>query len=128
MSSLASEQRATCATTMTWWSISSIWLPRQWRGPDRSSPTLRGCSSPSTPARRMLHDPQSQAASGPEIAAAFRATLRPEMRPDPARDDRHEILPAYSEPARIVEAVERNWRASVGAFGLAPTTVIRDDP
>jgi GNAT superfamily N-acetyltransferase len=27
----------------------------------------------------------------------------------------------------VVEAVERNWRASVGAFGLAPSTTIRDD-
>lgn len=26
-----------------------------------------------------------------------------------------------------MDAVERNWRASVGAFGLAPTTVVRDD-
>jgi ribosomal protein S18 acetylase RimI-like enzyme len=28
----------------------------------------------------------------------------------------------------LVDAVERNWRAGVGAFGLAPTTVVRDDP
>jgi GNAT superfamily N-acetyltransferase len=43
-------------------------------------------------------------------------------------DDRQTILPADTAPERIVDAVERNWRAAVGAFGLAPTTVIRDDP
>jgi GNAT superfamily N-acetyltransferase len=43
-------------------------------------------------------------------------------------DDRAPILPADAAPDAIVDAVERNWRAAVGAFGLAPTTVIRDDP
>lgn len=45
------------------------------------------------------------------------------------RDDgRRAVVPADAAPETVVEAVERNWRASVRAFGLAPTTVIRDDP
>ena len=36
------------------------------------------------------------------------------------------ILRDHSHDA-IVEALERNWRASVGAFGLAPGTTVRDD-
>jgi GNAT superfamily N-acetyltransferase len=36
-------------------------------------------------------------------------------------------LPRDASRDAVVEAVERNWRASVRAFGLAPSTVIRDD-
>src|SRR5689334_169932 len=36
------------------------------------------------------------------------------------------ILRDHSHEA-IVDALERNWRASVGAFGLAPGTTVRDD-
>src|SRR4051794_19309154 len=32
-----------------------------------------------------------------------------------------------ASPDAVVEGVERNWRACVGAFGLAPSTMIRDD-
>src|SRR5262245_443117 len=49
------------------------------------------------------------------------------MRPATASDDRSAIVPADAAPEIVVDAVERNWRASVGAFGLAPTTVVRDD-
>ena len=49
------------------------------------------------------------------------------MTPD-RTDDRRAVVPADAAPETIVGAVERNWRASVRAFGLAPTTVVRDDP
>ena len=37
------------------------------------------------------------------------------------------VLPADAPPEEAIAAVERNWRASVRAFGLAPSTVVRDD-
>jgi GNAT superfamily N-acetyltransferase len=44
------------------------------------------------------------------------------------RADHPPIVPADAAPETIVDAVEPNWRAAVGAFGLASTTVVRDDP
>jgi GNAT superfamily N-acetyltransferase len=37
------------------------------------------------------------------------------------------VLRADESRERLLDAVERNWRAAVGAFGLAPTTRVRDD-
>jgi GNAT superfamily N-acetyltransferase len=37
------------------------------------------------------------------------------------------IVPADAPHEVIAAAVDRNWRASVKAFGLAPTTLVRDD-
>jgi len=50
------------------------------------------------------------------------------MTPDRAGDDRQAVVPRDAAPETIVDAVERNWRASVRTFGLAPTTVLSDDP
>src|SRR5437773_1693178 len=49
------------------------------------------------------------------------------MRPGDAGDDRRDVVQGDAAPEIVVEAVERNWRATARAFGLAPTTVIRDD-
>ena len=46
---------------------------------------------------------------------------------DHSRRSGESIIPSSAARETIVEAVERNWRASARAFGLAPTTVVRDD-
>jgi ribosomal protein S18 acetylase RimI-like enzyme len=46
---------------------------------------------------------------------------------DDGRGADERIVRGDAAPETIVEAVDRNWRASVRAFGLAPTTVVHDD-
>jgi ribosomal protein S18 acetylase RimI-like enzyme len=38
------------------------------------------------------------------------------------------VLPATAPHDAVAEAIDRNWQASVGAFGLAPTTIVSSDP
>lgn len=50
------------------------------------------------------------------------------MTPDRDGEGQPAIVPRDAAPETVIDAVERNWRASVRTFGLAPTTVLSDDP